>query len=738
MNYKNFPNFIVRTPINSLDKIKNININLEFFINNNELLQAIRLASPSLYNEYIKWQKQGLKNKKDEERLLYSMLKYYTRSCMRCTPFGLFAGLCIGKISDINAIVLQTIKHYKPHTRLDMSYLSTLITTLEKNPKIRKQLTYSVNTSLYVVGDKLRYVEYFYYNGYRKHQITGTENNVYIQKVISRAKNSATIDELVNVLINSEISYEEATYYINQLIDNQVLISNLEPTVTGIELQESLSKKIANISFDKKIKNTLIKVKNLLLELDSLPIGNGINLYSKITKCLKGIDVEFEEKYLFQTDLISATEENTIDCKLVANLRNALKLINKLTIVPNETNITMFRDAFHERYDEQEILLAIALDTEVGIGYIQNNSSSTGDNTPLVDDLILPFSKKHKKSSNLNWDSKQNFLLKKYLEAIKNNEKIVEITDDEVEHFEENWDDLPSTFSANTQIVYLDGEYKIIVDGAGGSSAINLLGRFAHADNKIHKYINEIIKKEETLERNVIHAEIVHLPESRVGNILARPNFRKYEIPYLAQSSVETENQIPIEDLLISVKNNRIVLRSKKLNKEVVPHLSCAHNFSLNSLPIYQFLANMQTSNIKRNGIKFTVGSLLSGFDYIPRIVYKNIILNLATWIIKTDELQEILKLKNDNVLFEQFSKIKEKRKLPKDVILSDGDNKIYINLNNMLNIKMLLSLVKSRPYFKLKEFLFSDKNGLVKDINKNTYVNEVIFSFYKDEANKQ
>jgi hypothetical protein len=75
--------------------------------------------------------------------------------------------------------------------------------------------------------------------------------------------------------------------------------------------------------------------------------------------------------------------------------------------------------------------------------------------------------------------------------------------------------------------------------------------------------------------------------------------------------------------------------------------------------------------------------------------------------------------------------KWRDEKGIPVWVSLVDGDNKLTLNLKNILCIKTLISLVKIRPFFILSEYYLNEKNGVVYDQN-GTYATEFIFAFKK------
>ena len=63
-----------------------------------------------------------------------------------------------------------------------------------------------------------------------------------------------------------------------------------------------------------------------------------------------------------------------------------------------------------------------------------------------------------------------------------------------------------------------------------------------------------------------------------------------------------------------------------------------------------------------------------------------------------------------------------------------DGDNQLFVDLDNVLHVQMLVSVIKKRDAFVLQEFVHLPDQAIVHDEQGNCYTNQVIFAFTKDE----
>ena len=727
--YKVFDTAVFRTPIYSLNKYweKSDLFCTSEIINNKVFVEAIFLASPALFVEINKYLRGDLK----EEKLLkfkISILKYYIRMSIRCTPFGLFAGVGVLKIDKVSQLILSELDRFMSHTRLDMRYTCSLISNIEKLENIRKKIKYYINNSLYDSDKYLRYTEYRIINNRRKYSLTAIEKDSYLESIVHISKNGISIAELCDFLTKDGIDIEEANEYIDELIENQVLISEFSPSVTGEDLLDQTIEKLNHIKDSSNLLGILHEIRNSLLKIDSISIGRDIKIYERVKSKISELKIDFEEKYLFQSDLVMHTQKNLISNVLVDQVWEGIKVLNKLAQSSENQNLIKFREEFKKRYEDEEIPLTEALDVETGIGFADFDSTKGGI-SPLLEGIPF-FTSSYKNTISL--DPVDSIILDKYNNFLRKGKmEEMEICDEDFINLHENWEDLPDTFSALIEILEIWDDPKknlIVLNKAGNTSATNVLGRFCYCENEIYSLVKEITQIEQKLNEEKILAEIVHLPESRTGNVVMRPVLREYEIPYLARDNVKKENVIPITDLMVSIQGERIILRSKKLSKEVLPRLASAHTFWVNSLPIYHFLGALQTQGL-RPGLFFRWGAFLNNKSYLPRVRYKNIILSPAIWNISSKDIKNIPKI-TDVSFYQKVKEFKEKMKLPNLVQLVIKDNCLLIDFDHLLSVQMLFSEVKKNG-FKLQEFLYNDKCEFAKR-GKEIFTNEIILNFYK------
>lgn len=722
-NYVAFNKYILRTPCLPSQTSEGIDVDtIRELCAIPIISESIYLASPELHWEMSKYLKRDHKN--EDEKLIYALLKYLLRMSTRCTPFGLFSGCSVGKITTETNITLKNPNKHKRVTRLDMNYLCSLSKKLESDTRIREELVYYPNTSLYKIGNEIRYVEYRYINTERRHFLISIEANFYIDKILKNASNGSSINHLAELIIEPDITISDAITFINELIDNQILISSISPSVTGKNYLEILNEKMES----KTLKNWFNDIQYKLRQLNNDEINTNFTLYNEINEIANNFEVPINKKFLFQTDLVVTTTKNELNKKIIDDVIEGLKILNKLTFKRENKKLSNFKNKFYKRFEEEEIPLSLALDVETGIGYSEEHED--GDSysvSSLIDDLIINPVIEEEEILKSDYTKADTLMHRKLLESIQNTSKSIKLQDDDFEDFEENWSDIANTFSVMIKVVDTnESKPLMLLSDSVGATAAMLLGRFGHTDQAISDYIDEIIEKEE--KENTIYAEILHLPESRAGNILARTNLREYEIPYLAKSTLPYDRQLDINDLYISIRNDHIFLRSKKTNKEVIPILSNAHNHDMNPLPIYSFLGDLQTQGL-RGELLFEWGDFLEDIAYLPRVSYKNIIFSLAKWTVNKKEIAQLNNLKTLHTW-------RKKRNIPQKILLTDYDNELLIDLENELSCKTFLSLIKRKKKVVLKEYLFNDKKALVNNQENKSFNSEIILSFYKNKLN--
>ncbi|MFV8344682.1 lantibiotic dehydratase family protein [Flavobacterium sp. ZB4P13] len=727
-----FSHYVLRTPLfplsfywDVLEKYSEETLLLQF--ENPYVREAIRMASPELVTALDKWKSDpsSLSDKK-RDGLQLSLLKYIARISARCTPFGLFAGCTVGKITSETNIILHSPENFNRFTQFDMQFWVALLQDFAKRVEVIPHLKYYPNTSIYALGDFYRYVEYNYVKTKRAHSISALRKTALLSDLVLQATSGMTVDEMMLLLADDDSETTEALEYINQLIDFQFLISELDATVTGNDEWGRVFSIIDKIPNLKEETTFLHSIRNQFLVLDQTLVPSEKN-YEAIKDLIQKTGVVYDEKYLFQTDLNTTASVNTLSTSCQKKVLKAVRFLNGIQKQKKSENHTSFIKAFTQRYESREMSLATVLDTETGIGYIQN--SEMNDTHEILEQFS--FKSKVQESVIQSWSSFDFIMEKKLRECILKNEKAVSLSENDFPDFDSTWNNAPATFSVMIEIALHQEKEILSIESSGDVSAAKLLGRFCNGNDAVYNLTNEIVAKEVAYHSDKILAEIVHIPESRTGNILRRPVLRAFEIAYLANSAATQDYTIDLNDLMISIRNNKIILRSKKHNKEVIPCLSNAHNYSTKSLPIYHFLCDLQSQDVKPI-YSFTWGILETHYDFFPRVDYNGVLLSKSKWIVSKTEIMPFYKM-DGNQLFEAFSIWRKQRNIPRFVNWAHFDNTLLLDFEQEIGVQLFLKSVVNHAKITLEEFLFTE-DSVVKNTNGKNFANQFILSFYKEQ----
>lgn len=729
-----FSTAFVRVPLAPHVTIQDIDWpRLTQLIRQPQFLEALYIASPALYDEAIKLDTSRLPDERSK-RVVYSLIKYVSRYGTRCTPFGLFGGFATLPIANAStAVRIDPSVSLRKVTRLDMNYLCALAQDLEKHPDIQPYLRFFPNTSLYLINNQYRYVSYRYNEtGQRMHHLSSADQTDYLEVVLEAAQTGVTVGQLVNLLVSDDIDADDAQVYIEQILAAQLLVSELEPALTGADFLVQLLDRLHAIQEQHPadalatLIGQLTDLKASLKRIEEAPDNHSITKFTAIEQQLSQLPTPFDRKVLFQIDAYLPETTGQLNKGLLNKLMAKMPTLMKLSPSGNAT-LEEFCHRFYEKYEEEEVPFVIALDPELGLGYPAGQDKP--DVSPLVEGIGAGSGTG---AQQFTVPTEHRYLLQKIAEAQLTGTYQIEIQEDDLRAIEPKQTSLPPTNSAMFSVVREQGREKIVLDYFGGYTATSILGRFGHTDPAVLQLLQTISQAEDEAMPEVIFADIVHLPEARTGNIIIRPQLKNYQIPFLGKSSVDKHHEIPVTDLMISVRGNTIRLRSKSLDKIVMPRLANAHNFAgHDSLDSYHFLCDLQGQQ-QRGSLSSFVGNIGQLFLFTPRIVLDTLILSEAQWNFRevhAKPLVQALKQANWPLLRDEIARWRAQYHIPRYVSLVDYDNELYIDLENQWLTETFVNEIKARDTFRLKEFLYQADSAVVES-TKGWHTNQFVVMF--------
>lgn len=707
--YKDFGKVVIRKPLYAYNilfsnngETRSLKELVIQFLNDPIFLESIYWTSQDLYEQIQRYKNNDLGSKKTD-RLFKSLQKYIIRSATRCTPYGIFAGC---SIVDIGSENLDANEETYRKARIDMNLLFQLVKIISKKDQFIDKVSYQLNNSTYRSGKTYRFVETLWKQGKVEYQTASIERTYLLDTLVENVEQRGRINmnEIFN-MIGTDVEYEDKKSFFYDLLESQILISELFAALTEPSPLDTIREKLIRIS--PQLSDTtdlhLQVINTLTTTLDRINQSNlGEIPTDQIDKCLnqlKNIGIETKQEHLFHIDLWNPdTQADRFSPLFLNDIHQAIGILAKLSATSSlhEFQLNKFKQLFSEKYGDKEIPLLKAVDMEQGIGFPAQ--SKLGNITyNEISDLVSSVSKNRISSIDRQTIPFEQWLQKKIRNAFETGSYEIEISKSDVSDFETQIDKIAPEISVMGTLL---PSGKLLIENIGGANNFSLLGRFAYMDEKLNAHCRSEANRLEN-EQEIIYAEIVHITEGRVANISRKTGLFTHQITYLAYSD-QHDKTILLNDLLLSIRQDKLILHCKRTGKQVIPVLTNAHNYSKSDIPAYHFLASLQHQ--ERLSLEIQWGNWANWLRFVPRIQTGSVIIQRAKWQIMAEDIRIIFDSLNPIDALSGFLKTWS---VPPFVSIQDGDNELFLDIEKNDYLNLLLHELKGRIKLTLVEWLF-------------------------------
>ena len=690
-----------------------------------EVRDAIAVASPDLDASIGHWLEDPDSDR--GRRVERALVRYVTRMVANPTPFGLFAGCSTGTIGDSTALSVGGWAAGQRHSRLDLDDLEAVGEALARDPAIRERVRHWPNSTLYRTAGRLHYVQLRRRGRERSHHLVAVTPSRPLEAALAAAAGGARPAEIAGAVAADQVTAGAAAAFVAELIDEQVLVPELAAPVTGPEPLDGLIEQLEAIPEAGPAAATLARARAELAAIDAGGLGADPARYRVVAETVAGLLPTRDP--VIRVDMVRPAVAASLGSPVVEELLRGAQLLRRLARPPRGGPIEQFAREFVERYGKREVPLIEAVEGEAGVGLAPRKEPG-GEAAPLLRGLDFP----SRPDELVPWGTPERLLLYRLVDAAGKDRDEVVLTSAEVGRLSgDELPELPDAFAIVATIVAPSaedvdrGRFMVAVDRASGPSGARALARFCHADPVLRRHVDGHHRAEEALDADALVAEVVHVPEGHLGNLLTRPVLREVEITYLARSGAPAARQVPVSDLLVSVRQGRVVLRSGRLDRRVVPRLTTAHNDERGS-NLYRFLAQLQADGQAR---RLTLaGGPLADAPFVPRLRVGRVVLWPARWRLTGDELLALSGL-GDAELFEAVASLRERRRLPRFVTLEDDQSRLVADLDNLLSVASLAQALSGRDQAVLAEVVAAP-DGLCVEGPDGRFTHEVIVPFVR------
>lgn len=594
---------------------------------------------------------------KQRERLAGKLSRYLIRMSTRPTPYGLFAGVGLGRWGEHTEIDVDA-EPERIRSRPDMGWLLALVADLESRPEVRGHLRWYSNPLVLRHSGRVFLAEQEP-NGIEDAPAESVSVRATgpVRAALAACASPIDYPDLVTSLLSIRgATPDKVERALAQLQEHTILITDLRPPVTEPDPARYVAHRLATIPDTKPVADALHEL------LDAMHDGADYQQLIARAQAIRPSDDN-----LIQVDSAIHLPHNTINKTVATEAARATELL--LCLSPISSVVDGYRHDFRARYGEDcEVPLLELLDPVTGLGPVgPAETEENAERDEALRDLAL--------------------------DAIRTGARRVELDEATLNRLR-RCSPAPQTAPASLELstfvlaestAALDaGEFQIMVGpNVGGASAGRALGRFADLIGPAAtEGLRAAARAESSGSAGAVSAEVVYQArKGRTSNVSIRPLTRDYQVVIGTVPGGDPDRAIPVRELTVGLRDNRFVLRWPARDVQVIPGATHMLNIK-HAPPVVRFLELLRRDGRAQFG-PFDWGPA-SGFPFLPRVCAGRAILAPARWRLPAgSDLPEVL----------------ARWQVPRYVYLTVSDNRLLLDLDDPAQAEQLrVELAHGKP----------------------------------------
>ncbi|CRK57671.1 Lanthionine biosynthesis protein LanB [Alloactinosynnema sp. L-07] len=663
-----------------------------------EFAAAVEAASPALARRVRQIRDGQPRPEREVRRAVLAVARYLLRAQGRSTPFGLFAGIAPCTFGD--GPVVRVGDDHRVTTRVDTTWLATVITRLETDPVLRQRLVVVAHNVAFTRDGSL-VIAYRQADGGGGEPVDLSIRCLdVVARVMTSARDPIVLGDLAATLAIDFPNQPRSAIdrVLDTLVAQGVLRTELRPPMTSTDplghVIATLTRAESDTPADtRELVDALRAIHTDLATHDQSSVPALNHTLRAATEAamaaVSGTERPLAPDLLLDSDLLLP---ETIAREAAA----AAAALVRLTPEPfGPPNWQTYHGQFLERFGLNAVVPVTDLvNPDTGLGFPSGYRDSlqpppAGRAMSDRDSALLGLAQKA--------------AMEQEHEIVLDDEMITELAVDDLRTASvQPHTQLRVRVHAPTLDALLRGDFELVVTGvsrSAGLSAGRFLDPFAPEDRARMLRAYQGLP---TITENALPVQLSCPPlYPRAENVARTPRVLPHVLSLAEHPPRHADTHlVPIDDLAVTADARRLHLMSMSRRRAVEPLLFSAVELVKHSHPLVRFLTEISTARAAAC-TAFSWGAA-SRLPFLPRLRYQRTILSPARWVLTATDLP------SPSAPWQDWAKSlttwRHRYRLPDAVYLGDSDRRLRVDLTEPAHLHLLRAELDRTGHVQLRE----------------------------------